>query len=151
MMQGSSSFILLGNYRSKEWLAGISAFLMSAIISASVIWHFDTMRINEMKHKIKDLANENSFYLYKKIDQMMALSYPISSTILEDGQTHDFESIAKKLIVHYPLISEIALAPAGVTRNVIIDKKGYIVYLTRLYNEQEFNEMKQVIELLLKK
>jgi diguanylate cyclase (GGDEF)-like protein/PAS domain S-box-containing protein len=119
MTQGSSSFILLGNYRSKEWLAGISVFLMSAIISASVIWHFDTMRINEMKHKIKDLANENSFYLYKKIDQMMALSYPISSTILEDGQTHDFESIAKKLIVHYPLISEIALAPDGVIRHVV--------------------------------
>ncbi|MDP3291043.1 MAG: CHASE domain-containing protein [Sulfuricurvum sp.] len=92
---------------------------MSAIISASVLWHLDTMRINEMKHKIKDLAKENSFYLYKKIDQMMALSYPISSTILEDGQTHDFESIAKKLILHYPMISEIALAPNGIIKNVV--------------------------------
>lgn len=40
---------------------------------------------------------------------------------------------------------------AGVTRNVIIDKNGKIVYLTRLYKEDEFNEMKEVIELLLKK
>ena len=40
---------------------------------------------------------------------------------------------------------------AGVTRNVIIDKNGKIVYLTRLYKEAEFNEMKEVIELLLKK
>jgi len=39
---------------------------------------------------------------------------------------------------------------AGVTRNVIIDKNGKIVYLTRLYKEDEFNEMKEVIELLLK-
>ena len=39
---------------------------------------------------------------------------------------------------------------AGVTRNVIVDKTGKIVYLTRLYKEDEFNEMKQVIELLLK-
>lgn len=38
---------------------------------------------------------------------------------------------------------------AGVTRNVIIDKNGKIVYLTRLFNEEEFNEMKEVIELLL--
>lgn len=42
-----------------------------------------------------------------------------------------------------------AAPKSGVTRNVIIDKNGKIVYLTRLYNKQEFKEMKQVIELLL--
>ena len=40
---------------------------------------------------------------------------------------------------------------AGVTRNIIVDKTGKIVYMTRLYKENEFNEMKEVIELLLKK
>jgi len=39
---------------------------------------------------------------------------------------------------------------AGVTRNIIIDKKGKIAYMTRLYKEDEFNEMKEVIEILLK-
>ena len=39
---------------------------------------------------------------------------------------------------------------AGVTRNVIIDKAGKIVLLTRLFNETEFNEMKLKIEELLK-
>ncbi len=42
-----------------------------------------------------------------------------------------------------------ALKEAGVTRNVIINKEGKIVKLTRLYNETEFNEMKEVIEQLL--
>ncbi len=39
---------------------------------------------------------------------------------------------------------------AGVTRNVIIDKEGKIAYMTRLFREDEFNEMKEVIDLLLK-
>jgi len=39
---------------------------------------------------------------------------------------------------------------AGVTRNVILDKTGKIVYLTRLYKEDEFAEMVKVIETLLK-
>jgi peroxiredoxin len=39
---------------------------------------------------------------------------------------------------------------AGVTRNIIFDKNGKIAYMTRLYKEDEFNEMKEVIELLLK-
>jgi peroxiredoxin len=34
---------------------------------------------------------------------------------------------------------------AGVTRNVIIDRKGKIIFLTRLYREDEFRNMKERI------
>ena len=34
---------------------------------------------------------------------------------------------------------------AGVTRNVIIDREGRIIFLTRLFKMDEFNEMKEVI------
>ena len=33
----------------------------------------------------------------------------------------------------------------GVTRNVIIDRKGRIIFLTRLFEQEEFNQMKSVI------
>lgn len=38
-----------------------------------------------------------------------------------------------------------ALKQAGVTRNVIIDRKGKIVFLTRLFDKEEFSRMKKVI------
>ncbi len=64
----------------------------------------------------------------------------------------------KEIKVTYPLALDpgakifysIAAKNAGVTRNIIIGKDGKIAYLTRLYKEDEFNEMKKVIELLLK-
>ena len=34
---------------------------------------------------------------------------------------------------------------AGVTRNVIIDRKGRIIFLTRLFEREEFDRMKEVI------
>lgn len=40
---------------------------------------------------------------------------------------------------------------AGVTRNIIVDKDGKIVFMTRLFKEEEFKEMKKVIEELLSK
>ncbi|MDV7186402.1 TlpA disulfide reductase family protein [Lutibacter sp. TH_r2] len=40
---------------------------------------------------------------------------------------------------------------AGVTRNIVLNKKGEIIFLTRLYNEEEFNSMIEVIALELKK
>ena len=68
------------------------------------------------------------------------------------------KKFAEDIKVTYPLALDpggkifytFAEKNAGVTRNVIVDKTGKMVYLTRLYKEDEFNEMKQVIELLLK-
>jgi peroxiredoxin len=40
---------------------------------------------------------------------------------------------------------------AGVTRNVIINRQGKIIYMTRLFNREEFDAMKKVIFDELKK
>jgi len=90
------------------------------------------------KHK-----NNKSFALFgidmdepldkvKKFAEDMKITYPLA---LDPGAVIFYTFAAKG---------------AGVTRNVIVDKTGKIVYLTRLYKEDEFNEMKEVIELLLK-
>jgi peroxiredoxin len=38
-----------------------------------------------------------------------------------------------------------ALKEEGVTRNVIIDRNGNIIFLTRLFEREEFNKMKEII------
>jgi peroxiredoxin len=68
------------------------------------------------------------------------------------------EKFAKQIPVTYPLaldpkgsiFYQFAEKGAGVTRNVIVDKTGKIVYMTRLYKKEEFQEMKKVIADLLK-
>jgi hypothetical protein len=37
------------------------------------------------------------------------------------------------------------LKESGVTRNVIVDRTGKIIFLTRLFDEAEFDAMKKVI------
>lgn len=67
-------------------------------------------------------------------------------------------AFAEKMKITYPLVLDLdgkkfelfAEKNAGVTRNVIIDPSGRITFLTRLYDEKEFGEMKQHIEGLLK-
>jgi len=68
----------------------------------------------------------------------------------------------KKFTKSIPITYQIGLDPkanifalyaqreAGITRNVIIDKTGKIVFLTRLYDEAEFNQMTKMIDDLLK-
>jgi len=59
----------------------------------------------------------------------------------------------KEIAVTYPLALDpganifglFAAKDAGVTRNVIIDRSGKIIFLTRLYERKEFEEMKKVL------
>ena len=72
------------------------------------------------------------------------------------------KDIVEKFVKEIPITYPMALDPkgsifyqfaekgAGVTRNVIVDKTGKIVYMTRLYKKEEFKEMKKVISDLLK-
>lgn len=59
----------------------------------------------------------------------------------------------KDIGVSYPLVLDpgadifglFAQKSSGVTRNVIIDRKGKIIFLTRLFKREEFDEMKKAI------
>lgn len=74
-----------------------------------------------------------------------------------DEPVEKVEKFAKEIPVTYPLVLDpkgaifyqFAEKGAGVTRNVIVDKTGKIVYMTRLYKEEEFVEMTKVISGLL--
>ena len=75
-----------------------------------------------------------------------------------DEPLEKVKKLAADMKITYPLALDpgakifytFAAKGAGVTRNVIIDKNGKIVYLTRLFKEDEFREMKEVIDFLLK-
>lgn len=70
-----------------------------------------------------------------------------------DEPLETVRSFKKKMKISYPLALDpgadifglFAEKNAGVTRNVIIDREGKIIFLTRLFERQEFNEMKKVI------
>lgn len=59
-----------------------------------------------------------------------------------------------KIGVTYPIaydtdgkiFSDFTIEGAGVTRNIVVNKNGEIVFLTRLFEEKEFNAMIQLIE-----
>jgi len=48
------------------------------------------------------------------------------------------------------LFESITVPNAGVTRNIVLDKNGKIIFLTRLFDKKEFEEMISVIENELK-
>ena len=75
-----------------------------------------------------------------------------------DEPVETVKAFAEKTGVTYPLaldpgadhFAKYAERKAGITRNVLIDKEGKIVMLTRLYNEEEFAALcKKIDEMLV--
>ena len=69
----------------------------------------------------------------------------------------EVETYIQKLGTTYPMVldtaanafSSYALRQSGITRNVLIDREGKIVKLTRRFEETEFKELVQTIDSLL--
>ena len=74
-----------------------------------------------------------------------------------DEPLETVKAFAEKTGVTYPLgldpgadiFAKYADRKAGITRNVLIDKEGKIVMLTRLYNEEEFACLRKKIDEML--
>lgn len=70
-----------------------------------------------------------------------------------DEPLDKIKEFSQQTQITYPLgldpgaevFAKYAQKEAGVTRNVIIDRQGKIIYLTRLFNREEFDAMKKVI------
>ena len=76
-----------------------------------------------------------------------------------DEPVEKLEAFAKATGITYPLALDpggdvfglFANKKSGVTRNVIIDRKGNIVFLTRLFEKEEFDDMKGILHQLMSK
>ncbi len=74
-----------------------------------------------------------------------------------DEPLEKVKAFAKDMGISYPMaldpgariFSLFSHKKSGVTRNVVIDREGKIVFLTRLYDTEEFEAMKEKIEELL--
>lgn len=121
-----------------------------------------TFRLSEQRGKIVMLQFTASWcgvcrrempYIEKDIWEKLKDKPFVLIGLDRDEPMETVKSFAEKMEISYPL----ALDPdadifglyadklSGVTRNVIIDEQGKIIYLTRLFEMEEFNEMTAVI------
>jgi len=100
----------------------------------------------EMPHIEKDIVQN------LKCDDLIVIG------IDRDEPAKKVIKFAEDMKITYPLALDpgaetfelFAVKNSGVTRNVIIDRKGNIAHLTRLFNMEEFNTMVEKIKTLLK-
>jgi len=100
----------------------------------------------EMPHLEKEVWQrfKNDDFILIGIDLMEELD-KVERFIEKTGVTYPFT-----IDTDGSLFGSFTLPKAGVTRNIVLDKEGEIIFLSRLFDEQEFARMVSVIENELK-
>jgi peroxiredoxin len=126
----------------------------------------DTVNINDLRGKTVVLQFTASWcsvcrkempHLEKEVWQAFNGKDFLLIGIDRDEPLDVIKNFKKQMKVTYPfsldpgadIFGLFADKKSGVTRNVVIDKQGKIVFLTRLYNKKEFDAMVRKIEELL--
>lgn len=121
-----------------------------------------TYRLSDLKGKIVMLQFTASWcsvcrtempFIEKEIWQEKKSEGLVVLGIDRDEPLDKVLKFKKDIAVSYPLVLDpgadifglFAQKEAGVTRNVIIDRTGKIIFLTRLFEKEEFEQMKKVI------
>ncbi|MBE3085363.1 MAG: TlpA family protein disulfide reductase [Bacteroidetes bacterium] len=121
-----------------------------------------TYKISDLKGKVVMLQFTASWcsvcrtempFIEKEIWQEKKAAGLLVIGIDRDEPVEKVLQFQKDIAVSYPLALDpeadifglFAEKEAGVTRNVIIDRSGKIIFLTRLYERKEFEQMKRVI------
>ena len=155
------SFFCLGQQENRGYIVNIGD---TAPLFQTKTNTGDTFDLNNQKGKIvmlqftaswcsvciKEMPHiENEIWeIYKKSEDFVLVG-------IDKGESIEMiENLIAKTNVSYPICldenSEIfelyAEKKAGVTRNVIIDRDGKIIFLTRLFDKKEFDEMKKIIK-----
>jgi peroxiredoxin len=122
----------------------------------------NSYRLSDLKGKVVMLQFTASWcsvcrtempYIEKEIWQQKNSSGLVVLGIDRDEPVDKVLKFKEDIGVTYPLALDpgadifglYANKEAGVTRNVIINRSGKIIFLTRLYERKEFEEMKKVI------
>lgn len=93
-------------------------------------------------------------YIEKEIWQRLKNNKEFTLIAIDrDEPIETVKYFSDKVGITYPIgldpganiFSLFAFRQAGITRNVIIDREGRIIFLTRLFDEKEFNAMKNAL------
>ena len=100
-------------------IVGRLVFLLAAIVSGAIVWQLEQHDIERERGRVAHLAGDHAHAIEHAIDHALSVTQALAALVRQGhGSVPDFEATAGKMLPFYPGVSELALAPGGVIRDV---------------------------------
>ncbi|HEX6735295.1 MAG TPA: PAS domain S-box protein [Azonexus sp.] len=103
--------------RRRLWV-GACALLTVVVGAAGIVLH-ESGRNAERRARASTVATEMTSQVDRQLSHGLSATYALASLVrLGDGRVAHFDKVAAELLPHYPGVSSLQLAPAGVIRQI---------------------------------
>jgi diguanylate cyclase (GGDEF)-like protein/PAS domain S-box-containing protein len=122
MMPGSrgEKVVMAGaNIRYLPQIVGGVVFLIAAALSSVLVWQFEQHALEQERAHADRLAADHAHSIEHSIEHALSATRALEALVRQgDGSISGFESIVDTMLPFYPGASALALAPAGVVREM---------------------------------
>ena len=99
--------------------AAAVVFLLAATAAAALIWRADQREREEQRERVSNIAGARAGVIQRSIEYSLSASYALAALVQQgEGAVRDFDGVAGRMLRSYPGVSELALAPGGIVREV---------------------------------
>lgn len=100
-------------------IVGGIVFLCATALAALLVWQLERQALNEERARVANLAGDHAHSIESSIDHTLTVTHVLAAMVRQgNGRIAEFDAIAAKILPVFPNVSELALAPKGVIRNV---------------------------------
>ena len=104
---------------SKVWSTAAVALLAAMLVSGWSVWLFETRRIQRNRQAVAELTATVAANIHAHLTRSLSATYALAAVIQEGkGSLSSFQRLAKEMLVLYPGISCLQLAPHGVIAEI---------------------------------
>ena len=100
-------------------VVGGIVFLIAAALSGVIAWQLDAHALHGERDRVARVATDHADAIERTIEHTLAAAHAMAAVVRQGkGKVPDFDAIAGKILTIHPGVSELALAPGGVIRDV---------------------------------
>jgi diguanylate cyclase (GGDEF)-like protein len=101
-------------------VAAAVAFLLAAIFAAGMIWHLESLRLQEERARVAVAVSGHAQTLQYNVERALSATYALAALVRQgNGTVANFEIVANQMLPFYPGVAALALAPKGVVRSIV--------------------------------
>jgi sensor domain CHASE-containing protein len=96
------------------------AFLLAAVVAASMIWRMEQYRLQERRAIVSDTAGDHADALQRNLERDLAAAYALAALVHQgNGTISNFDAVGRQMLPFYPGVSSFSLAPGGIIGSVV--------------------------------